>query len=111
MVVMMMRMRKRSSKQEKEKNSKGIIRQIGKSKAKFNLQQAKKARTGRRGIVLIFLDPRPRYSCVVNTTPRPLCSRERDPGPIMPGLGTSAGLHGCGKYHRHRISVPGLSGQ
>jgi len=60
MMIMMMMIRKRSNKQEKEKNSKRIIRQIGKSKAKFNLQQAMKARTGRRGIVLLFLEPRPR---------------------------------------------------
>jgi hypothetical protein len=37
MSVMMMMIRKRSNKQEKEKNSKVIIRQIGKCKVQFAL--------------------------------------------------------------------------
>ena len=37
MMMMVMMIRKRSDKQENVKNSKGIIRQIGKSKAKPNL--------------------------------------------------------------------------
>ena len=39
MMMMMMMIRKRSNQQEQEKNSKRILRQIGKSKVKFTLHR------------------------------------------------------------------------
>jgi hypothetical protein len=59
-------------------------------KVKFALEQAMKAQRGSRGIALIFhLDPR--WGCVVNATPRPLYSRERDPVSIVHETGWALG--------------------
>jgi hypothetical protein len=51
-----------------------------------------------------------RWGWVVNTTPRPLCPRER-PGTHCTGgwVGLGAGLDRCGKPRPHRDSIPGPS--
>jgi hypothetical protein len=54
-----------------------------KAKVKVTLEQGTKAKRGSRGIAPLFLQPRRKMGWVVNTTPRPLYSRESDPVPIV----------------------------
>jgi len=49
---------------------------------KFTLEQAVKAQRRSRGISLLFFNLCARWGWVVNATPRPLCSRERDRYPL-----------------------------
>jgi hypothetical protein len=57
-------------------------------KVKFTPEQATKAQRGNRGIAhYSFFNLGARWGWVVNATPRPLYSRERDPVPIVQEAG------------------------
>ena len=76
-----------------------------KVKVKFTLEQATKAQSGRRGIVLFF-NLGARSGWVVNATPRPPYPRERPDTHCIGGwVGPRVGLDGCGKS-RSEIRPP-----
>ena len=50
-----------------------------------------KAHRKKRGIAVLFLQPRRQVGCVVNATTRPLYPRERDPVPIVQEGGWAPG--------------------
>ena len=52
-------------------------------KLQFTPEQVMKIQRGRRDIALLFLQPRRMMGWVVNATPRPLYSRERNPVRIV----------------------------
>jgi hypothetical protein len=49
----------------------------------FTLEQATKAQSGSRGIVIFFFNLGARWRWVVNATPWPLYPQEGDPVPIL----------------------------
>jgi hypothetical protein len=67
-------------------------------KVKFDLEQAMKAQRESKGKLLIF-NLGGRWGWVVNTTPRPLYPRERDPVPIVQEAGWNPGPIRTGAEH------------
>jgi hypothetical protein len=77
-------------------------------KVNFTLEQDTKAQRGYILLLYYSFNLGARCGWVVNSTPRPLYSREI-PGTLCDWVGHRVGLDGCGKSRPHRNSIPGPS--
>jgi hypothetical protein len=87
-----------------------IFHGIIKVKVKFTLEQATKAHSGSRGIVLLFFKLGTSWGSVVYSASRPLYPLERPGTHCIEGwVDPRAGMDRCGKSRPHRDSIPGPS--